>query len=125
MAFQFIRYLYREQGIQEEAWSFLEFVAIATVGDVMDLQGENRILVKEGLKRLRHTPNFGLQELAARNNLSLDQIDVYHIGFVLGPCLNEAAADGQQGGGRPAGGGSERSEREPESHDSAGRAGGH
>ena len=54
----------------------------------MDLQGENRILVKEGLKRLRHTPNFGLQELAARNNLSLDQIDVYHIGFVLGPCLN-------------------------------------
>ena len=88
MAFQFIRYLYREQGIQEEAWSFLEFAAIATVGDVMDLQGENRILVKEGLKRLRHTPNFGLQELAARNNLSLDQIDVYHIGFVLGPCLN-------------------------------------
>ena len=47
MAFQFIRYLYREQGIQEEAWSFLEFAAIATVGDVMDLQGENRILVKE------------------------------------------------------------------------------
>ncbi len=88
VAFQFIRYLYREQGIQEEAWSFLEFAAIATVGDVMDLQGENRILVKEGLKRLRHTPNFGLQELAARNNLSLDQIDVYHIGFVLGPCLN-------------------------------------
>ena len=89
VAFQFIRYLYRREGIpREEAWKFLEFAAIATVGDVMDLQGENRILVKEGLKRLHHTPNPGLQELIAQNNLDREQVDVYHIGFVLGPCLN-------------------------------------
>lgn len=88
VAFQFIRYLYRQKGIEEEAWDFLEFTAIATVGDVMDLQGENRILVKEGLKRLRHTPNLGLQELISQNQLSIEQVDVYHIGFVLGPCLN-------------------------------------
>ena len=89
VAFQFIRYLYRREGIpREEAWKFLEFAAIATVGDVMDLQGENRILVKEGLKRLHHTQNPGLQELIAQNNLDREQVDVYHIGFVLGPCLN-------------------------------------
>ena len=89
VAFQFIRFLYRKEGIpQEEAWKFLEFAAIATVGDVMDLQGENRILVKEGLKRLHHTQNPGLQELIAQNNLDREQVDVYHIGFVLGPCLN-------------------------------------
>lgn len=89
VAFQFIRGLYGRAGIPlEEAMEFLEFAAIATVGDVMDLQGENRILVKEGLKRLHTTPNLGLQELILQNQLSMDQVDVYHIGFVLGPCLN-------------------------------------
>ncbi len=89
VAFQFIRYLYQKAGISgEEAWDFLEFAAIATVGDVMDLQGENRILVREGLKRLRRTSNPGLQELMDQTKLDREQVDVYHIGFVLGPCLN-------------------------------------
>lgn len=72
----------------EEAEEFLEFVAIATIGDVMDLQGENRILVREGMKRLHHTKNQGLLHLMRENKLEPEQITVYHIGFVLGPCLN-------------------------------------
>lgn len=66
----------------------LPYAAMATVGDVMDLVGENRILVKEGLKRLHKTENLGLQELIRVNGLSPEQIGSYHIGFVLGPCLN-------------------------------------
>lgn len=66
----------------------LEFAAIATVGDVMDLVGENRIIVREGLKRLHRTENPGLQELIRVNGLEPEQISSYHIGFVLGPCLN-------------------------------------
>lgn len=66
----------------------LEFAAIATIGDVMDLVEENRILVKEGLKRLHHTRNLGLQELIRINGLEPEQITPYHIGFVIGPCLN-------------------------------------
>ena len=66
----------------------LEFAAIATIGDVMDLVEENRIIVKEGLKRLHCTENLGLQELIRVNNLEPEKISPYHIGFVLGPCLN-------------------------------------
>ena len=66
----------------------LPFAGIATIGDVMDLQGENRILVKEGLQRLHHTTNLGLQELIRVNNLEPENISPYHIGFILGPCLN-------------------------------------
>ena len=73
---------------EEESFDWLEFAAIATVGDVMDLQGENRILVKEGLKRLHRTGNLGLQELIRVQGLEPDQVSAYHIGFVIGPCLN-------------------------------------
>ena len=66
----------------------LQFVAFATVGDVVDLTGENRILVKEGLKQLRHTENTGLSALAEACRLDLETIDSYHIGFILGPCMN-------------------------------------
>lgn len=66
----------------------LEFAAIATIGDVMDLVKENRIIVKEGLKRLHRTTNLGLLELIRVNNLEPQNISPYHIGFVLGPCLN-------------------------------------
>lgn len=66
----------------------LPFAEIATIGDVMDLQDENRILVKEGLQRLHHTTNLGLQELIRVNNLEPENISPYHIGFILGPCLN-------------------------------------
>ena len=89
VAWKLILELYRRNGIpEEEAADFLDIVAIATVGDVMDLCGENRILVKEGMKRIRRTQRPGLLELIAQNGLEKEQVDVYHIGFILGPCLN-------------------------------------
>ena len=89
VAWKVVRILYERFGLGEEKWlEFLEFAAIATVGDVMKLQGENRIIVKEGLKKLGETPNIGLQKLAEKNNLDLRQLSAYHIGFVIGPCLN-------------------------------------
>lgn len=71
----------------EQAFRFLEFVAAATIGDVMDLTGENRILVKEGMKRLQNTGNSGLRALIRANGLE-GEITPYHVGFVIGPCLN-------------------------------------
>ncbi|MCD8012629.1 MAG: DHH family phosphoesterase [Lachnospiraceae bacterium] len=66
----------------------LAFAGFATVGDVMDLDGENRILVKEGLARLRKTKNQGMAALIRANDLDPASITSYHIGFVLGPCIN-------------------------------------
>jgi len=66
----------------------LQYAAFATVGDIVDLTGENRIIVKEGLERIRHTDNLGLRKLMAVNGLRPEAVDPYSIGFVLGPCLN-------------------------------------
>ncbi len=89
VAYKLVEVLYEACGIPREEWrSLLEFAAIATVGDVMRLQDENRILVKYGLKQMAHTKNWGLRKLAEKNNLNLNQITAYHIGFVIGPCLN-------------------------------------
>lgn len=66
----------------------LEFAAIATVCDVMELKDENRILVKEGLKRLKSTRNQGIRALMEVNGIEPDRLSAYHLGFVLGPCLN-------------------------------------
>lgn len=88
-AYKLVWALYEKRGFpKEEILEYLELAAIATVGDVMDLQGENRILVKEGLKRLPKTQNKGLQELIRSNGLEGGRITAYHIGFVLGPCIN-------------------------------------
>ena len=89
VAFKYITALYERFNIPEkELEDYYELAAIATVGDVMDLQGENRILVKEGLRRLKNTQNKGLQELIRANALEDTKITAYHIGFVLGPCIN-------------------------------------
>lgn len=89
VAMKLIWALYDDSHIPEtEKEEFLELAAIATVGDVMDLQGENRILVKEGLKRLPYTKNKGLQALIRVTGLEGSRISSYHIGFVLGPCIN-------------------------------------
>lgn len=89
VAFKLVQALYEKSGLPpEEAWAYLENAAFATVGDVMPLTGENRIIVKEGLKALNKTRNFGIRALAARNQIELGKIKAYHIGFVLGPCLN-------------------------------------
>lgn len=89
VAYKLILALYQRHEIpQKEREEFVELVAVATVGDVMDLQGENRVLVKEGLRRLEHTWNLGLRELIRANGLEGKKISAYHIGFVVGPCLN-------------------------------------
>lgn len=83
--------LYEKNGIeQKEAENLLEFVAFATVGDIMSLTGLNRILVREGLKRIHHTTNIGMRALISQCGLLPEQIDTYHFGFVLGPCINAA-----------------------------------
>ena len=66
----------------------LEFAAFSTVCDVMELLDENRIVVKEGLKRMQHSRNLGLQALIEVNGLDPAKISAYHLGFVIGPCLN-------------------------------------
>ena len=88
VAFKLIQSLYKAFGIEERIKELIEFSAIATVCDVVDLQGENRILVKEGLKRLNQTKNIGLQALIQANHLEEKTLSAYHLGFVIGPCLN-------------------------------------
>lgn len=89
VAWKLIWALYERLGIDsDEIWDFLELAAIATVGDVMDLQGENRIIVKEGLKKLSSTSFEGLKALIYVNNLEGAEITAYHVGFVIGPCIN-------------------------------------
>ena len=89
VAFKLMQVLYgrmgEDAGLLEE---FVEIAAIATVGDVMDLAGENRILVKEGLRRLNETKNTGLRALIAACGLGEKPMTSYHIGFVIGPCIN-------------------------------------
>ena len=89
VAYKLVLGLYRIFGVPEEEWlDMMEFAAIATVGDVMKLQDENRIVVKEGLKRIGRTRNLGLRSLIEKNNLDPEKITAYQIGFVIGPCLN-------------------------------------
>lgn len=89
VAYKLVQALYEAYSISQEKWlEMLEFAAIATVGDVMKLQDENRIIVKEGLKRMGQTKSLGLRKLIEKNNLDEDNITAYQIGFVIGPCLN-------------------------------------
>ena len=79
-----------DQGLKDrlDYEKYLEIAAIATVGDVMELLGENRTIVKEGLKQLNHTKNIGLRALIAKKELLGHEIKSHHIGFIIGPCLN-------------------------------------
>lgn len=90
VAFHFIRALYErlEYDNQELMGEFAEIAAFATVGDVMQLKGENRILVKEGLSRMKRSANLGLRSLIKVCELSGKDITAYHLGFIIGPCLN-------------------------------------
>lgn len=72
----------------EDVDYLMENVAIATVGDVMDLVGENRIFVKQGLEMLKRTSNPGLKALIECTGIEVERLSAYHIGFVIGPCLN-------------------------------------
>lgn len=91
VAYKLIQVLYERAGVpKEELYELLEYTAIATVADVMDLQGENRIIVKEGLRRLPQTRNVGLSAIIKATGLDGKSISAYHIGFVIGPCFNAA-----------------------------------
>jgi len=89
VAYKLVQILYDKFGIdKKETESLLEIVAIATVCDVMDLVNENRVIVKNGLKLLRKTKNLGLKALIEKNNINLTSLSAYHLGFIIGPCLN-------------------------------------
>lgn len=99
IAFKLVQALYTRAGIldpgelaagriPEELGELWEFAALATVGDVMELKGENRILVKYGLERMRHTENKGLAHLMDVNGIRRENLSAYHLGFIIGPCLN-------------------------------------
>ena len=89
IAYKLVEALWEATGGDAEDLDYLiENVAIATVGDVMELENENRIFVKEGLQMLKRTHSPGLRSLIACTGVDKDRIGAYHIGFVLGPCMN-------------------------------------
>lgn len=89
VAWRLVEVLYQEAGVpREEFLDLAQFAAVATIGDIMDLTGENRILVKYGLKQLADTTNPGYRALLAVNGLEGKKLTAYHIGFVIGPCIN-------------------------------------
>lgn len=91
VAFQLVGALYEKEGISpENREDLLEYVAIATVADVMELKEENRGLVKSGLTALEKTKNVGLRALLEVQELKGKKLEAYHIGFILGPCFNAA-----------------------------------
>lgn len=90
VAFKLMQALFAAEGLgsKRAAEEFLEMAAFATVGDVMELVDENRILVKYGLEAIRHSANTGLRALIEACMLGDKKLTAYHIGFILGPCLN-------------------------------------
>lgn len=89
VAYKLVEALYNVMQRDPEDMDYLmENVAIATVGDVMDLTGENRIFVKQGLEMLKRTQNPGLKALIECTGIDVDRLNAYHIGFVIGPCIN-------------------------------------
>lgn len=93
VAYKLVEVLYRvsgksEQEVEHLQESLMENVAIATIGDVMDLVGENRVFVKKGLELLKTTKNEGLHALIQCTGVDTANLNTYHIGFVLGPCIN-------------------------------------
>lgn len=89
VAYKLVEALTEAMGREVDELDYLmENVAIATVGDVMELVDENRIFVKQGLEMLKHTRNIGLRSLMECTGVNAENLNAYHIGFVLGPCMN-------------------------------------
>jgi len=89
VAFKLVQVLYEEYEIPESELSeLIEFVAIATIGDIVDLKDENRVIVKLGLNKIKNTKNLGLKALIDLCGIDIENISTYHIGFIIGPCLN-------------------------------------
>ncbi len=92
VAFKFVQVLYEEFNIsKDETYDLLQYVAIATVCDVVDLTSENKIIVKNGLSRIKNTKNMGLKALLKVTDLTDKEITVYMAGFVIGPCINASS----------------------------------
>ncbi|SKA81109.1 exonuclease RecJ [Caloramator quimbayensis] len=86
---KFIQLLYEKKGIdKKESDAFIEYAAVATVCDVVDLTGENRIIVKRGLEFINNSKNIGLRSLIKVSGLENKKITTYHLGFIIGPCIN-------------------------------------
>ncbi|WP_186429855.1 single-stranded-DNA-specific exonuclease RecJ [Clostridium sp. BSD9I1] len=89
IAFKFVQALYSVFNIPEnEVLEFLEYAAIGTICDVVDLVDENRIIAKNGLRLIRDTKNMGLNAIIKETSINKDTINSYHIGFIIGPCIN-------------------------------------
>lgn len=89
VAYKIISMLYDRMNLdKKDLEEYMEFMAIATVGDIVDLIDENRVVVKYGLKHIEHTVNTGLRALIEECGVDISDISSYHIGFVIGPCLN-------------------------------------
>ena len=89
VAYKLIEAVYQKRDIpKEELGCFLEFVAIATICDVVTLQDENRIFAVCGLERLKHSDNVGMRALISAVGLADQSLDAYHVGFKIGPCIN-------------------------------------
>ena len=89
VAYKLIEALYEVMGREpDEADDLMENVAIATVGDVVDLRGENRIFVKQGLEMLKQTKNEGLKALMVCTKIPVEHLNPDHIAYILGPCIN-------------------------------------
>ena len=89
VAFKLMQVLYEKLGIpKEELYKFIEYLAIATVCDVVDLIDENRIFVKYGLEKINNSDNLGINALREECEVSDKTITVYHLGFIIGPCIN-------------------------------------
>ncbi|MBV4437172.1 single-stranded-DNA-specific exonuclease RecJ [Clostridium tyrobutyricum] len=89
IAFKFVQVVYDKLGMDKnKSFEFIEYAAIGTICDVVDLLGENRIIAKCGLEMLNRTQNLGIQALVDENSLNIGNITSYHVGFVLGPCIN-------------------------------------
>lgn len=88
VAWKVLQLLQREMGMTDEWKRYLSYAAFATIGDVMELRGENRTITALGLEQLRCTENIGLQALIRQNGLEPGQLRAYHIGYVIGPCIN-------------------------------------
>ena len=89
VVFKLVQVLYEEYEIPESELSeMVEFAAIATIGDIVDLKDENRVIVKLGLNKIKKTKNLGLKALINLCGIDQEHISAYHIGFIIGPCLN-------------------------------------
>lgn len=89
VAYKFIEELFSQYGLpKEQVYAYIEYAAFATIGDIMELKDENRTIVRYGLKELKNTKNPGLAALIREQGLLGRDLSPYHIGFVLGPCIN-------------------------------------